>query len=100
MDFIAVLKKLLLAQAKQIGTKIDEYSDSQEILNIAESISETVSIADTVTGYIDHNRQNETVSMNETFTAQSLDYEIMFVAGPYAPLGKKRVFIIDGSRLG
>jgi len=83
--------------------------DNDKILDIGENVVtvdvvadpsyETMAIADTMTVAFNH-PQYETSAIGETFTAQSLDYEVEFVTGPYTPSGKKRVFVISGSRLG
>jgi len=94
MDFISILKKLLLAENKKIVIT------DEELLNLIRSASDTISMADTMTT-AGHNRQSETITMNEAFTAQSLDYGVQFVLGPYSPpTGTKRVFILNQSRLG
>lgn len=79
-DLIDLLSQLLLAETKKIVI------DQNEVIDLVESISETVSLA-------------------ETFTAQSLDYEVEFCAGTFTgdittPLGVKRIFIVGGSPLG
>lgn len=71
-----------------------------------------LALADTKNIYIDENETidlftdagDATFSFNETFTAQSLDYEVEFCLAPFTggddiPLGKKRVFIVGGSPL-
>lgn len=93
-DFISLMKKLLLSENKKIVISYDE------LLNLTENVSETISMVDTVTTGHHHPRSTETVSMSETFTAQSLNYDVKFVLGPYTPSGLKRVFILDGSRMG
>ncbi len=82
--------------------------DNDKILDIGENLVtidvvadpsyETMAIADTITVAFNH-PQYETSTLNETFTAQSLDYDVQFVLGPYTPTGTKRVFITNGSRL-
>lgn len=93
MDFISILKKILLAENKKIIITDDE------LLNLVESASDTITIADSIfTGA--NNIQAETMSLAETFTAQSLNYNVQFVLGPFSPSGTKRVFILNQSRLG
>jgi hypothetical protein len=102
MDFIAVLKKLLQAEAKQIGLKVDESQDTTEILDIAEAATETVTVGESTASSLSHNMQTETVTVDagESFTAQAINYGVQFVAGAQTPSSTKRVFILDGSRLG
>lgn len=94
MDMIDLLQKLLLKQNKEITI------DKDEIIDLIESADETITLVDTVTT-ADHNLQTETITMGETFTAQSLDYETSFVVGGQhnIPSGKKRQFLIGGSKL-
>lgn len=93
-DFIAVFKKLLLAENKKIVITDDE------LLNLTETIPETMTMTDTCFTGQPHPRSTETLSMAETFTPQSIDYDVQFVFGPWTPSGHKRVFILNGSRLG
>ena len=100
MDFIALIKKILLDQIKQSESKSDESTDSTEILDIIETADETITISESVASSLSHNMQTETITAGESFTAQALNYAVVFVAGPQAPSTVKRVFICDGSRLG
>ncbi|HEX5429853.1 MAG TPA: hypothetical protein VFX17_02105 [Patescibacteria group bacterium] len=92
MDYLAILKKLLYKDRSKIDLS------QTEQLDLIESEAETVTIGDAVFT-ADHNMQNETVTMNETFTAQSLNFPVVFVLGPFLPTGFKRVFITNGSKL-
>lgn len=95
MNYISILKKLLLAENKKIVITDDE------LLNLTENLTETITITDTVSTGQPHNRATETISLSETFTEQSLNWPVQFVLGPYAPpTGFKRVFILGASRLG
>lgn len=93
-DFISLLKKLLLAENKKIVITDDE------LLNLVESPTETLTITDAVFTGQPHPRSTETLTLGEAFTPQALDYGVQFVLGPYAPTGTKRVFILNGSNLG
>lgn len=96
MDMIDILQKLLLAENKKIEIKTDEVIDLVEAYEETVSFSEVVSASKTPDSV-----QSESMTFGETFTAQSLNYPVKFVAGPYTPpSGTKRVFIISGSRLG
>lgn len=74
MDFIHFLKKLSLLENKNIVITDDEQ------LNRTANTNETITIAES------------------DFTAQSLNWPVQFVLGPYSPTGFKRVFIIEGGR--
>jgi len=92
---IEFLQDLLLIDNKRI-TNIGANVETVDL--IADTSLESISIADTMTVAFNH-PQYETTTLNETFTAQSLDYPVQFVLGPYTPTGYKRVFVIQGSRL-
>lgn len=76
MDYITIMKKLLQKDNKTIELRDDEQ------LNLSESASETI-------------------TMNEAFTTQYLDYPVEWVLGgaDYIPTGFKRVFVVGGGRL-
>lgn len=92
---IEYLQDLLLIDNKRI-TDIGVNVETIDI--VADTSIETMNMADTMTVAFNH-PQYETATLNETFTAQSLDYPVEFVLGPYTPTGYKRVFCLDGSRL-
>jgi hypothetical protein len=92
-DLIDLLSKLVTSSTKQIVINPDE------IIDLVESLNENISISDSITLSKVHNPQTEAISMSETFTAQSLNYDVKFVAGPQAPSTTKRVFVLDGSPL-
>jgi len=96
---IEFLRKLLLQDNRRIVVK------EGEILNTIESLAETMSLGITFTSSIDHNRQTEAMSVDETVTSQHVDYPVQFVLGPHTWGGEdsgdtKRVFILGGSHLG
>lgn len=98
MGILDYLQRLLLSSTEVIEVAKDE------VIDTVEAFDETFGISDTTfTASVSHNPQSESVSMDETFTAQSLDYDVEFVLGPLgvddAPSGKKRIFILDGSPL-
>ena len=79
--------------------------NEDEILDVVEAYDEIVSISETTTASTEHNLQGDAVNINETTTAQSLNYNVQFVIGPYIWGGEgsgdtKRVFILNGSYLG
>lgn len=74
-DLVDFLSRLLQGENKKIEINVDE------VIDLVENV-------------------NEAITMTETFTAQSLNYEVEFVAGPQLPTGTKRVFCVNGSRLG
>lgn len=59
---------------------------------------EVVFSEDVVTSKV-HNPMSETVTFSDSVDT-NIDYDPEFVLGPYVPTGHKRVFILDGSRLG
>lgn len=93
MDYITVMKKLLLADNKSI-----ELTEN-ETLDLITSAVETLTLTDAVFT-ADHNLQSQTMSLAETFTAESKNWPVQFVWGAQTPSGFKRVFIVNGSRLG
>lgn len=92
-DLIDVLQKLILQSTKEIDINPDE------IIDLIESSTEEITVADVLVSSLEHNLQEETITLAETFSAQSLDFETQFVAGPQTPSGFKRVFIVGGSRV-
>ena len=93
-DLVDVLQKLILAETKQIEINPDE------IVDLIEAATEEMTISEVLVSSLEHNLQAETMTLSETFTPQSLDFETEFVAGPQVPTGFKRVFIAGGSRVG
>lgn len=94
-DLIDILQRLLLESTKKIVI------NEGEVVDLVESYDEDITVSETVTTSTSHNAQTETVTINETFTAQSIDYQVQFVVGSsYAPSGTKRQFNLNGSRLG
>ncbi len=74
MDFIAIMKKLLRAENKNIVL------DDGLLLDLTES-------------------RNESILFTVQTTVQALDYAVEWVLGPQVPTGTKRVFIVGGGRL-
>lgn len=76
LDYITVMKKLLMAENKRIIITDDE------LLNLSES-------------------ESESILFTATTTVQALDYPVEWVLGgpTYTPTGFKRVFTIGGGRL-
>lgn len=93
MDYLAILKKLIMRDNKNI-----EIRDT-DTLDLIESSSESIGITDSVSTGQPHPRLTESMSMNETFTAQSKNWPVKWVLGPQTPSGFKRVFILNGSKL-
>lgn len=93
MDFIAVMKKLLLAETKKIEIK------EGELLDLVEAADETITMAETFTASVLHNPQTEAISLADALTVQALDYDVDFVLGDetVVPSGTERVFIVSGS---
>lgn len=93
MDFISILKKILLAENKKIEIK------EGEVLDLVEAADETITLTDVLASSLSHNPQSETITLGESFTAQALNYAVTFRYGPLAPTGTQRIFVLDGSRL-
>jgi hypothetical protein len=99
LGMIEVLQDILQAKNKRLDNNI------KKVLNLIEGADEIIKIKDAVTSSKVHNPISEALSIAESLTAQSLDYDANFVAGPYIWGGEgsgdtKRVFITNGSRLG
>lgn len=93
MDFISVMKKLLLAETKKIEIK------ENELLDLVEAADENIIFSEVLSSSLVHNPQVESIGMGETFTAQSLNYDVDFVYGEQTPSTNKRIFILNGSLL-
>lgn len=94
-DIIDILQNLILESTKKIIISKDE------IIDLVEGFpAETITLSEVLATSTEHNLQTETITLSETFTAQSLNFETVFVAGAQTPTGFKRVFITNGSRLG
>jgi hypothetical protein len=94
LGIIEFLQDLLIKSTKEI------LIDPNEVVDVIRSKNEAITISEVISSSLEHNPQAETVTMNETLTVQSIDYEVEFVAGPQVPSGLKRVFVTNGSRLG
>lgn len=95
LDLVDVLNRLLVSDVSaqlQVG--------ANEVPDRVYGVNETITTSDMIVSTLIHNPQNETITTAESFTAQSLGYAVIFVAGPQAPSGFKRVFVLNGSRLG
>lgn len=79
LDFIAIMKKLILAETKKIVI------NEGEIVDLVESLDETIAISDSLISSLSHNPQTETIAMAETFTGQQVNYPTKFVLAPYTP---------------
>ena len=91
---IEFLQSLLQQKDKEI--QIDE----NEVLDLVESIYETITIDEAVVASIAHNTQTEAIAIAESTTVQALDYAVEFCVGYVgAPSGVKRQFILNGSPL-
>jgi len=80
MGIIDVLQKLLGQEKSKIEI------NSNEIVDVAESAYETITLSETFTSSIDHNMKTESMNMAETTTAQSLNYDVDFVLGEFDPI--------------
>lgn len=74
MDYISILKKLLLKDNKALETEEGVQID------LAESILETI-------------------TLTENVTVQAVNYATEWVLGPMTPTGTQRVFVVEGGRL-
>ena len=96
MDYLAILKKMLLRDSKAI------ILNQNELLDLIQGVTETMTIVDSLASSdIADATSTETMTFGEVMTAQALNYAVQFVLGPLSPpSGTSRVFILDGSRLG
>lgn len=76
-DYIQLLKRLLNEKKKEIVI------DPNDVLDLVEVTNEEFSLADTVTASVEHNPISEAWSMADVATAQPVDYETIFVVGPW-----------------
>lgn len=77
---IDFLRNLLQGENKKIVI------DENEIIDVIESYNETITVGETVTSDLEHNPQSETMTMSETFTAESLNYEPVWVLADFTPI--------------
>lgn len=61
--------------------------------------SETITVVETFLTGTD-NTEPETMTVSESFVDEGINFGTIFVTGPWTPSGMKRVFILNGSRLG
>lgn len=91
---IEFLQKLLIQKDKELIINDDE------VVDLVESVYETITIAEVVTSSKVHNPQTESMTIAEVTTVRALNYAVEFGAADSAPSGVSRVFIADGSPLG
>lgn len=95
IGLIEILNRLLISDvAGQLTVGANEVPDR------VYGINDTITVGEAVASSISHNPQSETMTVSESFTAQTLGYAVIFVAGPFTPSGTSRIFVCDGSRLG
>lgn len=94
MNFISIMKKLLLAETKKIEI------NANEVLDLVEAANEVINIEDQITTSVVHNPQAEVINIADSVTAQTPNYAPVYVLGPQAPSLTKRQFILNGSKLG
>ena len=93
MDFISVLKRLLMQETKKLDIK------ANELVDLVEADDSTITFTESLDSSLAHNAQTETITFGESFTAQALNYATTFRYGPLAPTSTQRIFVLDGSRL-
>ncbi len=84
LGIIDFLRSLALKDTKEIVI------NENEILDLMESFDESMAMSETVTSSIEHNLQEESMSIADTFTAQSLNFETKFVYHDIVPAGFDR----------
>jgi len=99
MGMIEMLQDLMASKNNRVDSNL------KKVLNLIEGADETITLSEAITSALIHNAQTEAVTVSESLTAQSIDYDVDFVAGPYVWNGEgsgdnKRLFITNGSRLG
>lgn len=97
MDFMTLIKKILIGETKKIEIK------ANEVLDLIVAPNEIVTIVESLVASKVHNPQDETVTISEGFQNNGLNFGKIFVLGPYTPSGlsdTKAVFILNGSLLG
>jgi len=87
----------LIGLLKMGDRLIEEKGD--EILEKTVFPTEDIEIDDATNINTDDYPQTEAGEIEEAVTVQALDYAVEFVLGPQLPVGVKRVFIVDGSRM-
>jgi len=69
-----------------------------ELLDLIESVDETITLSETFTSQTSHNMQTETITMGEVATELGLDYGMTFTLADFTPpTGKKRNGVLDSS---
>ena len=84
LGIIDFLRNLALKDTKEI------IINENEILDLMEAFDESMVMSETVTSSVEHNLQEESMSMADTFTAQSLNFETKFVYHDIVPAGFDR----------
>jgi len=90
---IEYLQQIIIDKTKEFNINPDE------IIDVVESIDETIVLSDEISISTSHNMQTETITMADTFTAQSLDYDVEWVLGPHLPVDNGRVILLDSGYL-
>lgn len=94
IGIIDFLINLLLGGRETIG------DGTSEVLEKVLFQSEEVVFGEATVMSLVHNPQSETVTFTEAAPTLTINLGTQFVAGPFTPTGTKRVFILNGSRLG
>lgn len=95
IGLVEILNRLLISDvAGQLTVGQNEVPDR------VYGITETITLSDVVISSISHNPQNETITLGEVFTNNGFNFGTIFVAGGFTPSLTKRVFVLNGSRLG
>lgn len=95
VNLVDILNKLLV---KNVSDQL--VIGSNEIVDRIFSSFETISIGEVLVASKVHNPISETVTIGETFDNRGVNFGTIFVAGPWTPSTTKRVFVLNGSRLG
>jgi hypothetical protein len=93
-DLIDILQRLLLSETKKLVI------DPNETVDLVESADEVITIGEVTAGALVHNTLTETMTVDESFVNNGLNFGTIFVAGAQTPSLTKRVFILNGSLLG
>ena len=73
--------------------------DTSQIIQDVFSFDETITTSDAFIAGTD-TTETETITTTDSFTNNGLNYGTIFVAGPFAPSGFKRQFLLNSSPLG
>lgn len=95
LTMMDVLNRLLIVDpSTQVDTGVNP------ILDLVGSYNETITFTESFASSLIHNPQSETITVGESFTNNGLNFGTIFVAGAQTPSSTKRVFVLNGSRLG